>query len=199
MKTLTLLFLTTTIFAQTLTLTGPTNALPGQTVSLSVSLAGASGKSISGVQWTATPSSGGLTASTTQTPNKGIFCGSGSQTCEVIGVVGTTVNNSAISDGTVGQFQFQVPAPAVGNISFPLTGLFAVDSTGLNVATISGAPYVLSVLSKCDVNKDGKTDSADVIAVINGALGIAACPITTCTLQTAIQVLIAATGQSCPL
>lgn len=199
MKLLITLLLVTAAFSQTLTLTGPVNASPGQSVSLSFNLAGASTKSISGVQWSTVPSSGTLGTSTTSVPGKGIFCSATSQTCMVVGVVGTTLNNSAISDGVVGQLQLQIPATAVGSISVPLSSLAAVDSTGTNVAITSGTLYSLSVLSKCDVNKDGKTDAADAMSIINGALGLSTCLISSCTLQAAIQVIIAAAGQACTL
>lgn len=189
-----------------LTVTGPANVQPGQTVTLNVSLAGSAGQNISGLQWTATPASGGSLASTTlgaagTATGKGLYCSTNNQTCVEPGLSSSNViTNQPMADGVVATVSLAVAPTATGTIQVPLTGLFGVSTTGLNVAMTGGAAYAIAVLSKCDANQDGKTDFADAVLVINALTGRGTCPLSGgCTLMTLFSVLTAASGGSCPL
>jgi hypothetical protein len=206
MKTLTLLLIPALISAQTLTLTGPVSASPGSTVTLTLSLAGSAGQAVSGLQWTATPAAsstftGTAAGAASTAASKALYCGATNATCVTIGLSSTNVVSNAIySDGIVATFQLAIPGNAPGgSLAVPLSGLFGVSSTGLNVATLSGTPYAILVVNRCDVNSDGVVNGTDVRAVIDGITGRGACPLSACNLQAAIAVLLASMGQACTL
>lgn len=193
--------------AQTLTLTGPASTQPGQTVPLTLTLAGATGKNISGLQWSTVPPTGLTVSSVTSGSmlgpvGKAVYCSANNQICLAIGLSSTNViTNNPATDGTVASIQVAVATNApTGATPIPLSGLFAADTGALNVAITSGAPYSILILSKCDANGDGTVDYKDVQAVLNGIFTPAACPLTGgCTLQSLVAVLRAANGSACSL
>lgn len=183
-------------FAQTLTLTGPASAQPGQTITLSLNLAGGAAANLTAIQWTDTSPA---TASASATAaGKGVYCNGG--LCVLAGLIGTTVSNNPFTDGVVGTIQFTVPASTpFGSLAVPLTGLVAANTSGAGVTLTAGATYTVAIVpSSCDVNSDGKTDGVDVGLMINGLLGKGACPISKpCSLVNAVAVLLAASGGAC--
>jgi len=191
----------------TLTVTGPANAVPGATVNVTVSATGTAGKNVSAVQWSHTLPTGYTLAGATvsaggATLGKNIYCGAA--TCLDLGFTAANViSNNPITDGALGTVQITVPASAVaGSTPLPITGLFAVDVTGLNVAASSGTAYSLLVLSKCDIDQSGSTNAADVMAMLNGLIGHTTCPYAGsggCSLANVFSVLLAANGGACNL
>lgn len=208
---LTLFLVTGALAAQTATLilTGPATAAPGSSVTVSLGLAGSSGQNLAALQWTAIPpagvtissvASGAASTAATKTP----YCNTGNTLCILVGLSTATppvITNAVYADGVVATLQVAIPATAApGPMTIPLTGLLGASTAASGVTITSGTAYSLTVLNKCDVNKDGSVTYLDVQAVLNPALGNGVCPISQgCTPLTVIAVLVAALGSACLL
>jgi hypothetical protein len=200
------------VLAQTtLTLTGPANAKQGTTVTLTLNLAGSSGQNMAGLQWTATPASSATIASVTAgaaatTAALTPWCSATNLTCLLIGFsTGNVVTTNTVADGVVGTLQLAIPPLAApGPIAVPLTSIYGVTTGGLNIPNFSsGTPYSITVLSPCDVLGNGSVNIADVQAMINGALGIGSCPLSStlggCSLANVFAVIEAFAGKTCTI
>lgn len=194
----------------TLTLTGPASATAGASVPLTLSIAGTSGQNVSGIQWSIVGPTGLSVTSATITASpaalgKGLYCSANNAVCLEIGDSSTSAlsNNPWTADGTIATFQVAVALNTpLGATTVPLSGLFAVSTTGSAITMTSGTAYTLTILqSHCDFNGDGKVDSTDVLAAINAVLGRASCPsiLASCSLLTIWDVLQAANGGACVL
>lgn len=156
-----------------LSLTGPATARQGSPVNLSLSLAGSTSTQPAGIQWTlGLPAGFAITGpitpgSSITSAAKTISCTPDNLTCLAVGF-----NTNVISAGQIGTFQLNVPVNSpVGPASFPLSGLLAVNQAGASVALSPGALLTITILSKSDLNGDGKVDLSDVTAMINQSLG----------------------------
>jgi len=155
---------------QTLTLTGPATARPGQTIALNLTLSAPS-ENLAALQWTtAVPSGLTFTASAGAASNaaaKTLYCGMPtSQTCLTVGI-----NSNLYTVGVVATYQVTVPANALpGNVGIPLTGLVGAKLDGTAAVIVAGTPYFFGVLARTDLNGDGKTDVLDLQLMIQEIL-----------------------------
>lgn len=163
MRTLSLFFvLSVAALAQTLSLTGPAGRLaPGATVTLTLNLAGSTGKNVAALQSsvTITPAqpiltvaAGAAATAASKAPDCNLAPAAGAPVCLFIGD-----NANAWQDGAVATISFTMPATPV---SVTLSGAVAADVNGGGVAITAAGPFALNPIT-CDVNGDGKTDSTD--------------------------------------
>lgn len=196
----------TALFAQTavtagMTVAGPATVYSGQTVNLTVSIAGTAGENVAGVQWQLTLPAGATQGTVTSTLPS-LFCGT-----FCVGLAYNQVTNAltTISDSVVATVPVTIgPTVPLGALVISLNpaNTIAVANTGMAVSiTAAPTPYSIKVLSKCDVNGDGKVDfTNDALPVIKALIGNGTCPLSGgCTLQTAFAVLSAAAGNACTL
>jgi hypothetical protein len=109
-----------------------------------------------------------------------------------------------MTDGTVATIPVSVASTvSPGSLSFPIMGIFGVSATGSPVGVNpASVPFVMRVLSRCDVNGDGAVNGIDASLVLNAVIGIGTCPLPSgmiCTLQSVQKVLSAALGNACTL
>lgn len=140
----------------------------GNSATVTVSLSGASGAAlqfflpqIPGVAYAATPGtalSAGktLTCAPSPAPAPALYG------CVVAGGV------TPLADGAIATITF--PAPALGVYALPMSLQLGATATGDPIAIAAGSPLSLIVTSPCDVNGDGKIDSADVALSIQAAI-----------------------------
>jgi hypothetical protein len=208
-KKLLLFAIASAMFAQTppsLTFTGPPNTPLGNTVTVTASVVNTGTTSLAGLQWlfTALPAGVSFGAPTVAAAN-GTFtpaCGSPVLICLIV----NETASKTLVDGALMTFPLTIASTATpGPVTINSTGtIFGVMTNGTSVNGITaGAPYVLTILSPCDVNGDGVVNLTDVQAVINGDLspGTSPCPISAtnggCTLQTVQYVIVASLGGAC--
>lgn len=185
----------------TFTATGPATTYAGQSVNATVSIAGSAGQGIAAAQWTfGLPTGFTLGAPTASaalvTLGDAAYCATA--ICLIAG------SQSSVSDGALATVPIAIASTvAPSTISIPLSGLFAVTSGGLFVnGLVAGTPYLLKVLSRCDFAGSGTVNVADVQIAINAIIGTGVCPAIvggSCTLQTVIYEIVAATGGACKL
>lgn len=209
-------FVQTRVQAQTLTLTSPatTTVAPGQVVNLVLTLIGSAGANIADLEWGLNLPAGvtagaviGGTASTAA--QKTIYCNVTNTLCVGLGLSQASppsppvLSNLTYSDGVVASVPVTIPSGAApGPMVIGLISLAGASLTGglVTVTSGAGAGLTLTVLNKCDVNKDGVVNSVDVSAVLNPLLGVGVCPLPAgCTLQQLIAVQVAANGGGCLL
>jgi len=166
-----LLFLLTACIAaaQTLSLTGPSTAKAGTSITLNVVSGGATATGPAAVQWTlALPAgftaSNPLLGSGASAASKNLACGTGALLCLVYGV-----NQNVLGNGTVASVTVTIPANASGQTAFALSGLVAADKDG-GAMPISGNPFSVSVFGKTDINNDGVTNATDVQLMVQQVL-----------------------------
>ena len=200
----------------TLTLSGPSSALPGSTIPIPLTLSGSSGLNVSALGWlisSPSPSSsisvGSVsTASASTAASKTIYCMSGNLGCVAVGFSSSLppVSSDAVyADGAVATIPVTLSSTAAGTFTIALSSAQAVDNNGMIVpgSVVLGSPLVINIGSKCDVNSDGVIDNKDVSAVLTSALsGGTNCPLGAgaCTLQAIVDVILATLpGGSCKL
>jgi hypothetical protein len=205
---LSLLSFTLSAQSTSLTITGPASITAGGNGTLTLTLSNSTGQNLSGVQWSSATPSGisygvPVLGSVSNTTGKGIFCNAANSTCILIGFSNATppvISNTPFADGILATLPISIAnTVAPGSLSLPLSGLFGASASGSNVAITSGATYTITVLSRCDVNGDGAVNGADIQAMIQALTGKGSCPTSSCTVQTTIQVIIAALGGACQL
>ncbi len=178
MKQAFLLLLAASAVAQTatMTLSGPSTAKAGQTISLFLSASGTTNTGAAGFQWaialpvnyTATASAGAVATTANKTPT----CTADNSFCLLVGQ-----NATIIPNGTIASISLKVPASAVaGSQAFPLSNLIGVDAAGINVATTSTGTYSLTILDKRDLNGDGTVTAADVQLMVNEVIAARTSP-----------------------
>lgn len=160
-----------TLHAQvTVSVTGPATARPGATITLNVNAAGTTNTGAAAMQWQLGNPAGfsetvadGPTA-TAAAKSHTCAAAATSNFCVVYGLTSAVIGN-----GVVATYSVTIPATAAsGSVSFPLSGVVAANATGttglnsVSVPVTLGSPYTLSVLSKTDINGDGKTDVSDL-------------------------------------
>jgi len=162
------------LYAQTATvnLSGQASARPGATVPLSLTY---SVSTASGVQWIVTPPSGYVytptIGSNAQTANKTLYCNPANNICLVIGI-----NQTLIPTGEIAKYSVIVPTgAAAGPVTFVISGVVATDPNGSAIPISAGPNFVLTILSKYDINGDGVTNAADLTLAIPQVTGQAAC------------------------
>lgn len=206
MKTAILSLCALTLSAQTLTLTAPSpSVMQGMATTVTVTLAGASGANLTGLEWSLN-STGAIgtpvISAAANAAGKGIQCAA--PTCVLIGLNAANVlSDNALTDGAMASYPLTVPlATPLGPLPLSLTSVLGVNASQLAAPVTAGAPAGILVVSRCDANGDGKTDINDVQAVVNAMLGKASCtlPNGACTLGTLEAVLQAALGtKACTL
>jgi len=195
----------------TVTLTGPASVTAGGTANLTVSIAGTTqagvNQNIVGVQWSMTiPATATIGTCTVPTnlsaENYQAFCGPAASLAAEIIASGTF---TPLADGAVANVPLTFATTQTpGTLAIPLTGLYAVNSSGTNVnGVVSGPVYSLKILSICDLNGDGIVNVADVMLAINGLIGTTTCPLSAvaggCTLANVVNEIIAVTGGTCKI
>jgi hypothetical protein len=169
------LFILSLIFAvcamaQAVITTTPSAAVvyPGEPLTMTLSISG--GTQPSGIQWTAPlqdltatiGASGTAAAKTAQCATV-----AGKTNCIIYGI-----NSNKILDGAVASIA--IPTATPGTIQFALTNVLGSDAAG-NAIPITAPPATVTVTTKCDVNKSGTTDAADVNAYLPQVIGSAPC------------------------
>jgi hypothetical protein len=84
------------------------------------------------------------------------------------------MNTNVIANGQVATIDVSIPASALGSSQIALTGLVLPDKNGAYMPVSSGPVYSI-LITRADVNDDGRIDAADVMAMISQALGESAC------------------------
>lgn len=178
MKQAIFLLLAASAVAQTatMTLSGPSTAKAGQTISLSLSASGTTNTGAAGFQWaialpanyTATVSAGAAATTAVKTPS----CTTDGSFCILVGQ-----NATIIPNGVIASISLKVPASAPASPqAFPLSSLVGVDAGGINVATTSGAAYSLTITDKRDLNGNGTVDATDVQLMVNEVIAARTSP-----------------------
>jgi hypothetical protein len=192
------------LHAQTVTITGPASVTAGNSATLTATLAGSSGTGMGDLQWSFSLPAGVTLGSPTVSATYGTagftpYCGTA--TCLMMDLTALTV----MTDGALLTIPVNIAGTVTpGNLTIPLTGIFAATTTGLNINGLaSGTAYTIKVYSPCDLNQDGAVNSADVQLVVSAIVSGASCPITAanggCTVVTAIDEVIAALGGACKI
>lgn len=187
-----------------MTISGPPTARPGTTISLTLSGV-VSATAPTGVQWAFAPAAG-YSATATIAPGaaaagKTLSCSANSVICIEIGMTSVM----PIPTGPLATYALAVPDNAQpGQVSFALAGLSAADATGSTIPATPGNTYALTILGRSDINGDGKTDGADVQAMIGQVLASQVLPSLCvndqngdgkCNVSDAVLVLLKALGQ----
>lgn len=164
------LLLLVPLAAQTLTLTGPTNVRPGQSVAIDLALGGSAAPV--GLQWSLA-----MPAGITATATAGAGLGTAKTLhCQAPICLAVGLNVTPIVPGVVARYSVQVaPTAAKGVYQLPLTGLLAANADGEAIVLTSGPAYSLRVLARSDINGDGLTNGVDLGLMIDQVLGRAAC------------------------
>jgi hypothetical protein len=165
------------VFAQpqsTLTVTGPTSARPGTTVTLPLTLGGAAGPAA--LQWTLDLPTGwsasqALGAAATAANKDRLSCNPANGICLLYGL-----NQTSIQTGVVATYTVQIPpAAAAGVVAMPLSEVLASTGVGAALPIAAGPVYSLRVLARSDIDGDGSTTVQDVLLIDAQARGAAAC------------------------
>jgi len=172
------LFVGVVCTAQTLMLTGPANARPGETVTVAVAIA-SPGANLAALQWDVGLPSGftatALGGAASVAASKTLVCNGTATRCLTYGV-----NIKVYGPGLVATYEVVIPTdqPA-GVVAFPLSGLVGARLDGSSASVVAGAAYSLTILANTDLNGDGVTDVEDIQILIPIILGpIAAnCPV----------------------
>lgn len=168
MRILTIVLFAGLSYGQTTTfsVTGPANARPGTTATISVNAAGTTNTGTAAAQWNLTTPAGFTKTATIGTQasaaNKQIACDTPVLLCIVYGL-----NTTIMSNGQLASYAITIPANASpGAASITLSGVVAASPTGTAVTTALGAPYSILILAKSDIDGNGTTNGADVSALI---------------------------------
>lgn len=160
--------------AQAQTLNGGSgNALPGEPVTVPISLA-ANGSAISGLQFEVViPAGQGvaqeIAGAASRQATKTVSCvtSAGVHRCIMFGL-----NQTALADGPVVDLSFTTDAGFVNAVNVTLANLAASDPAGAAVAITAGTPLSLLAGVPCpDPNGDGLTNILDVQLTVNAVLG----------------------------
>jgi len=174
MKTIiAVLFCSGLVFGQTLTLTGPATARPGNTIAVDVVLASPPAD-LAGVQWSVGLPPG-LTATATagaasNTAAKTLYCKDDATLCLAVGI-----NTNLYAAGVVATYSVVLPAVLTpGPVTIPLSGVIGATLEGKQAPLTAGAAYSFNVLSSMDLNGDGTVDVQDlqlmIQEILSGAL-----------------------------
>lgn len=90
-------------------------------------------------------------------------------------IVGNNPPSNGTMVGNLATIPVVVAATASGALSFSASGITGANATGVVVAVAAPAPVVLGVLSKYDLNGDGKTDGVDISLALSQYFGTTAC------------------------
>jgi hypothetical protein len=186
----------------TVTLSGPGTITPGNSLNATLSIAGSAGQAIVALQWSLVLPAGFTVGAPTMASSEpsGDTAQCGTAACLIYGSL------TSVVDGTLATIPISVSATAaLGTQSLNVSSLFASTAAGFNVnGLVSGAPYSLKVLSRCDLNGDGTVNIADIQLIVNAVLNASACPISAasggCTILTVVtEESVAAGVTACKL
>ena len=170
MKSLSILFVSTVLGAQSITVTpSATVVYPGESLTATISLAG--NAQPAAIQWTAPFSDLTHPVGTAATAaSKEIRCATvnGATSCVVFGYNAI----DRIGDGVLSTVQLPTTTP--GTLQIGLANVLAASQSGEMIALTSAAVSVI-VTSRCDINKSGAVDAADITAYLPQVLGAAPC------------------------
>lgn len=178
-----------------------TSVKPKTQATLNLTLSGAAGQNIAGLQFSMQLPAG-VTAAMSVGPaataaSKTLDCAQNG--ANLICLV-TGLNQNVLADGVVASLKF-VPQNS-GNLSFGLSDTLGASVIGDAVTVGAVATFPFTVTPICDVNSDGITDAADVTAVKTLKLTGGTCTVDTdsdgkCTIVDVRRVENAAQGQAC--
>lgn len=146
--------------SQTVSLSGPTTARPGSTVTVQVNNTGVNAAAF---QWTI---SNPFTSTTDITIGQAaidakkdiLACTIDSKTCIIVGM-----NLNVIGNGPIANYTIQIPSNTTpGNQTLSLSSVIAASPNGVSLPLTVGSPYNIAILFKQDINGDGKVDTEDV-------------------------------------
>lgn len=177
------------LFAQgaAISISGPAAVKSGSPVTLTVSLSNGGGPA--GLQWDMSGLPTGATVTSSIT-TKAAICTAAVSRCLLVSPQAAP-NTTAIADGPVATIQYTQGTTAA---TTGVTATLGASPAGASVTvTPPAASVTIPLQSNCDLNSDGKVDSADIGLAIQGALAV---PPTGTILQV-VQEIIAANGGSC--
>lgn len=161
---------------QTLTLTGPATARPGQTISVNVSLSGTA-PDLAAMQWSLGLPTGYTVSKATAgaastAAGKTLYCNAAWVNCLAVGI-----NANLYAPGVVATHLVTVPLGAtLGSATItipgaaPLIGVVGATLVGGAAPLTVGPAYAFNVLAPTDINGDGKTDIMDLQFMIQEIL-----------------------------
>lgn len=153
------------LWAQTLTLTGPTGPVkPNVPVTFTLTLSGAS-TNLAALQWGANMPNSSLTwtiGAAGTAAGKTLYCASAGNICVLVGLNQTALANGVIATATwtpqsSGTFSYNVSAPLGASNASTAAAVTVTPGTGLS----------LTITSPCDLNADGLINVSDVQAYLN--------------------------------
>ena len=155
--------------AQTLTLTGPAKARPGQTISVQVVLASPPAD-LAATQWDATLPAGytaaAVAGAATTAAAKTLYCNADSTRCLTVGI-----NANLYAAGVVATYALKIPALAApGPVTIPFCCAIGAQLSGNAAVLSAGVPYTFTVLRNADLNEDGAVDLLDLQMMIQEIL-----------------------------
>lgn len=160
----------------TLTLSGPATARPGQTINLTLALAGSTPTGPAALQWSLTTPAGFSVTSATEAAaataaSKTLNCTAARTLCLLYGM-----NANVIGNGGAVALSVSVPAAASpGAAALPLAGVLASTAAGAGMVISAGTAYSVTILARADLNGDGAINATDVSLMATEAKGDAAC------------------------
>jgi|ERR1035441_2024182 hypothetical protein len=194
------IFLAAAVYGQTttVTVTGPASIAAGGNATITVSMSGSAGQSVTALQWTVAIPSGAtmgtpVAASAWSAAGDAVTCNPANGTCISAG------SQAVMADGPVATIPITFGATGA---TLNVSGLFAAAVIGgLGVAVngvTPGAPVVIAIQNRCDLTGDGLVNAADVQLMVNAAVGKIPCPSGyTCNIVGVINEIIAANGGQC--
>lgn len=174
------LLLASSLAGQTLNLSGPPTARPGQTIAVEVSLANPQANPLAGLaamQWSLALPPNYTIAKAAAGPastaaGKALYCNTTWLNCLTVGI-----DTNLYGAGVVATYQIVVPiaaAPGPASISMPgaapLIGVIGSTLAGGTAPLGIGTPYSFTILSPTDLNGDGTTDIRDLEILIRQIL-----------------------------
>jgi len=149
-----------------------TQARPGDTISLKISY---SASDAAGLQWSLImppPLPPAVATASTQAAaaGKAVTCNPAGPICLLIG----GVNQVQAGDQALYNVTFPSTAPS-GIYIFSLTSTLGVRSSGDPLSVAADVPATVVLLSRFDLNGDGKIDAADQALAISQAVGVTPC------------------------
>jgi hypothetical protein len=153
--------------AATDTLSCPSSVRAGANLVCIMSVA--SGGTAAGIEFqiTVSASTGALvvtTIGTAQTAGKTAQCNS-TGLCILSGL-----NQVTVPDGSAASITIPIPVAASGTMMVAISNVVTASLGGVGIPTTANPPVAVSVLSSCDINGDGATNSTDVALTVGNAL-----------------------------
>lgn len=205
MKAALLALLALSAYGQTLSISGPASLRQGTSATYTINLSGSSGTNLSALGWTLSAPTGiSFSAITVAAPGTSFAAIANGPKMVVIGDVNNVLSQATLQDGPIATVTLTAAFSASrGAGSLALSNIVGSSLAGSAVSVTSTASPI-SITTSCAVTGDTPTSPADVMAVLDGFLGIASCPASLstvggCSINNAQVVLNSAMGLACTL